>query len=261
MQFTFHLVYNEYPFGDYQIIQGTSIMKILLNVPYPEKDTAKARGAKWDPTVKSWYISAARDIPNLLRWLPEHNIVCENLYLLKMQQRCWRCGGNTEVILLATDKSYSSEDNYQADSNIQILTYVKTMPDPLKEYLQHSWRYFPSFSKAIRETCFVNHCTECGSIQGDNYLHEVPERAFYKKLFYQNADPIRYAVIRNQFAVLIKANLPYYDEISRSLELMMAHMETGIENRASLMVTQAKINHLFDPNVSIRDDDIVIPGL
>jgi len=32
--------------------------KIPLNVPYADKDDAKAKGARWDPNIKKWYIYA-----------------------------------------------------------------------------------------------------------------------------------------------------------------------------------------------------------
>lgn len=236
-------------------------MNVLLNVPYKEKDAAKARGAKWNPNIKSWYISNVENIPDFLQWLPEHNIICESLYLLKMQQECWNCGKSTNVVLLATDKSYSDSNNYQMNANLQILTYVTAMPDLLAGYMQRSWQYFRSFSRTINKSYFVNHCTECNRIQGDNFLHEIPEKAFYKKLLYQDADPISYSAIKNQFAVPIKANLPQYDEMSASIDLLMAHFETGIESRTSLSVTQSKINHLLDSDISTKDADIVIHGL
>ncbi|MFI3136422.1 MAG: DUF5710 domain-containing protein, partial [Methylococcaceae bacterium] len=32
--------------------------KIYLNVPFAQKDEAKALGARWDAAQKKWYISA-----------------------------------------------------------------------------------------------------------------------------------------------------------------------------------------------------------
>lgn len=29
---------------------------LILNVPYNEKDDAKSLGARWNPTVKKWYV-------------------------------------------------------------------------------------------------------------------------------------------------------------------------------------------------------------
>ena len=42
-----------------------------LNVPFDEKDAAKALGARWDPTRKKWYVPAGVDINKFARWHPE----------------------------------------------------------------------------------------------------------------------------------------------------------------------------------------------
>ena len=36
--------------------------KIYLNVPYAQKEAAKALGARWDPTHKKWYVPANLDV-------------------------------------------------------------------------------------------------------------------------------------------------------------------------------------------------------
>ena len=42
--------------------------KIYLNVPYAEKDAAKAVGAKWDATNKKWFVSSELDITLFAKW-------------------------------------------------------------------------------------------------------------------------------------------------------------------------------------------------
>lgn len=44
--------------------------RIHLNVPFPEKDEAKALGARWDPAVKKWHISQDENFSLFSRWLP-----------------------------------------------------------------------------------------------------------------------------------------------------------------------------------------------
>lgn len=39
-------------------------MKVLLNVPFDEKDDAKFLATKWDKEVKSWYIEDIRTLMN-----------------------------------------------------------------------------------------------------------------------------------------------------------------------------------------------------
>ena len=41
-----------------------------LNVPFREKDEAKALGARWDPERRSWYVPAGVALDDFSRWLP-----------------------------------------------------------------------------------------------------------------------------------------------------------------------------------------------
>jgi len=42
--------------------------KTYLNVPYAQKDEAKALGAKWDASKKKWYAPGSLDISLFERW-------------------------------------------------------------------------------------------------------------------------------------------------------------------------------------------------
>lgn len=45
--------------------------KIYLNVPYAQKDEAKALGARWDAANKKWYAPANKDITLFAKWQTE----------------------------------------------------------------------------------------------------------------------------------------------------------------------------------------------
>jgi hypothetical protein len=45
--------------------------KTYLNVPYAEKDAAKALGAKWDAATKKWYVPGTLDIALFAKWTAE----------------------------------------------------------------------------------------------------------------------------------------------------------------------------------------------
>jgi len=45
--------------------------KIYLNVPYAQKDAAKALGARWDPATKKWYVPAGKDMAPFAHWLSD----------------------------------------------------------------------------------------------------------------------------------------------------------------------------------------------
>jgi hypothetical protein len=49
--------------------------KIYLNVPFAQKDEAKALGARWDAIKKKWFVPADKDIALFARWQTEAGAV------------------------------------------------------------------------------------------------------------------------------------------------------------------------------------------
>lgn len=47
----------------------TAAAKTYLNVPYAQKDAAKALGARWDAANKKWYVPAGKDPEPFGQWL------------------------------------------------------------------------------------------------------------------------------------------------------------------------------------------------
>jgi hypothetical protein len=45
--------------------------KTYLNVPFAQKDEAKALGARWDAAKKEWFVPADKDITLFARWQPQ----------------------------------------------------------------------------------------------------------------------------------------------------------------------------------------------
>lgn len=41
-----------------------------LNVPFCDKDQVRALGAKWNATVRAWFVPADKDMNKFTRWLP-----------------------------------------------------------------------------------------------------------------------------------------------------------------------------------------------
>lgn len=42
--------------------------KTYLNVPFAQKDAAKALGARWDAANKKWYVPADKDVSLFAQW-------------------------------------------------------------------------------------------------------------------------------------------------------------------------------------------------
>jgi hypothetical protein len=58
-KYTTSLYFHSYKMAD---------SKIYLDVPYAQKDSAKALGARWDATTKKWYVPAGKDITLFVKW-------------------------------------------------------------------------------------------------------------------------------------------------------------------------------------------------
>ncbi|KAF0811790.1 DNA primase TraC [Andreprevotia sp. IGB-42] len=50
---------------------GTHKIQLYLNVPFAEKDKAKALGARFDGGVKRWYVPHGVDVGLFQPWLPD----------------------------------------------------------------------------------------------------------------------------------------------------------------------------------------------
>ena len=50
--------------------QASQFSKIWIDVPYPQKNEAKALGARWDRQEQSWYVPAGVDPEPFARWTP-----------------------------------------------------------------------------------------------------------------------------------------------------------------------------------------------
>jgi hypothetical protein len=71
--------------------------RLWLDVPYAEKDAAKAAGARWDPDVRRWYAPQEALLPKLARWEPripellpgEARSFGQGLFVDLVPSTCW----------------------------------------------------------------------------------------------------------------------------------------------------------------------------
>lgn len=68
---------------------------IDLEVPYQQKELAKALGARWDARRKVWYVVDRDDLTPFAKWLPQPprvNHRADSYVLLESRRDCWKCG-------------------------------------------------------------------------------------------------------------------------------------------------------------------------
>lgn len=166
-------------------------MGLFLNVPYKEKDEARALGARWNPEVKRWYV----DVPQeeyikfakwILRDTDDAIIATEYIFIIEGQRTCWKCGRSTKVIGLGVGEfihifdagngpEYEGPEDYADSSEELHLAWTaceEDIPPKLRKYLMETYSVKTGYSQTIGENCFANHCDHCGALQGNYYVFE-----------------------------------------------------------------------------------------
>ncbi|SDP35837.1 DUF5710 domain-containing protein [Desulforhopalus singaporensis] len=127
-----------------------SAEKILLSVPFEEKDRAKELGARWDRRQKSWFIEPDQDPEPYRKWLQTATQVESAAQKVKLDESSWNIGyqdglagtreHEREVV---DDLSYSSgwiEGDGTRELSVQ-RNHDETLaaPDPERTYLDVSF--------------------------------------------------------------------------------------------------------------------------
>lgn len=159
---------------------------LFLNVPYSEKDEAKAHGARWNPECKKWYVESKEDYPKFAKWISEQGtiVVCDSLYVLEGKHTCFKCKKETRVIGFGFENFYDvggeSEDEMEYWSDvIRIAGPIDPVPDNILTYLQKNYNYKERYSKTTRESHLNNCCEHCDILQGDFFLFSEVDSPFF----------------------------------------------------------------------------------
>jgi hypothetical protein len=158
--------------------------RIDLQVPFAEKDQAKAAGARWDANARAWYVQATRDqdLSGLARWLPPAPYALPSgptvaVGLAVLSENCWRCGAlNRPVVGVAVAEPWAWE---LAGFGEHLVEY-EVLGEPLSllvdEVLQTRLQTGPIKLRRSRtrgEPYWANGCRDCDAIFGAFPLQEA----------------------------------------------------------------------------------------
>lgn len=204
------------------------VMKLKLNVPYAEKEIAKALGAQQDgetlylPLHDGGHdiVTGSRtciDIEPYRPWLDlgkyEPIVIAKPpLYAAFAVDSCWKCKKESPVICFCAEDWISwylnngGDDCEDEEPEIDdfgpmgIFYYVEHMGNELKTIVKENFPFFhEGYSKTIRRRCWFNHCVHCGALKGDYFLHEEMDSVFSPHTEEEAAEvtlvelPLRYA--------------------------------------------------------------------
>lgn len=200
-------------------------MALLLNVPYKEKDEAKALGVIWHPVLKKWYVKYRKDYLKFVKWMPcdgvDFIIALDRVYLIEGLKRCQKCGNLTRVINFGldacmwctTDENSGKLECEYCNKYDDLHMFVpsenwSTIPDYIKEYIVKNYNFKPKYSNFKKTTYLANCCDYCDALQGDNYVYYEVYKPF---CIYSEEDaaeltlyeiPLQYDIIVNSGVTL-----------------------------------------------------------
>ena len=161
--------------------------RVILSVPFAEKEQAKALGARWDRDHKHWWIPSTLDLAPFVRWLPlqkqpetlYRDLAAVNREELEEYGRkgvvevvfvpwtCWKCNRTTVAFHGAMDRALSvTHFLYQAKA-------IEELDRICKELGLGSFGCIkPRFSRTIGSAYISQGCSHCDALIGENPLWE-----------------------------------------------------------------------------------------
>lgn len=168
---------------------------LYLEVPFKEKDAAKRLGARWDPNMKKWYVEKRFDYPKFAKWIlkdeVETTIICDHVYVVEGQRKCYKCGETTPVITFGIEKfcriwnqeEFGTSDYFEwNDGEVRItpdIPDIDDMIDYFYSYLYTYYNYHLGYSRTAGASYMANHCLCCDSLQGDYYINQEVDSPFF----------------------------------------------------------------------------------
>ena len=161
---------------------------LILDVPFSQKDDAKARGARWNPELKKWTCSYRKDYIKFLHWLKEYkhfspllsayggdyefDIACDTMYIAEGKKICSECSKVISVIGFAYEYIFSyllypdrHVYNFCYD-DLSISSYLDiNTPHYIIEILKENFNFSEYYTEANGLVRYANYCPYCQSMQ------------------------------------------------------------------------------------------------
>lgn len=162
---------------------------LLLNVPYEEKEEAKALGARWKPEYKKWSVFLGKDYYKFDKWIPKYQgnvILCDYIYIIIGKHECFKCHKETNVVGLGVEKHMNIiEDDHGKrhysfyKDDIHICPFVDGLPKNICDFVSDNYGLKYGYSNVVKKRYLANHCQNCGVIQGNFFLFDEVDSPFF----------------------------------------------------------------------------------
>jgi hypothetical protein len=156
--------------------------RTYLYVPPEEKAEVKAAGAHWDDRLKCWHILGDEDPAKFAKWLGEDDsedeftITSDEAFVASATIACWKCHASIEVICIYCESGTVSDEPLTRFT----IKGLGAAGSALARQLDQ-WPFFKQAGapQPDSRSAYANHCSHCGAVQDDLYLHSEPEHPFF----------------------------------------------------------------------------------
>lgn len=155
--------------------------KIILSVPFCDKDQVKKLGAMWDSGMKSWFIYSHFDLNKFKKWVPHYNLRSDSFVIIQGVEHCWRCemSGVVHAFYLdSAQETFTDDDGDEyweaTPSGVVVNSIIHLLDGPKREISTVS-----NGKVRLDGSYIANHCEHCGAKLGDHYMFGEPGGAFF----------------------------------------------------------------------------------
>ena len=153
---------------------------LYIEVPYKDKDEAKALGARWDLGRKSWYIENPRKYPRFEKWIPTNKwgrstVICDYFYIVAGEKECARCGYVGNVIVYGLKNTVWIEKDKEEgiteffDEGVHFVPNIYNVPKETLNFMRKNFGVKTSISDNGKIS-YRNVCRECGKVHSKKSL-------------------------------------------------------------------------------------------
>lgn len=160
---------------------------LYLNVPFEEKDEAKALYSKWDNNTKKWYATNPKYYYKFSKWIKGNLVFSNSVIIAEGKVKCWKCQNEISVYGFAVDSKNISDITYNKPVDISYLTGFdlqiwpisnENIPKKIQNILKDKFKCKIKYSKTMNKNYLGNTCPFCNSLQGKYFLHLEPDSPF-----------------------------------------------------------------------------------
>jgi len=163
--------------------------RIILQVPYSEKDDVKARGGQWDPQGRTWFVPDGVDPGPFAPWMTQPdqiNVRSASYYIAASLHECAQCARRTRVhgfILpaghtLLNVGEVEEEDEWEVGDEPSLLCAIGHLTGEVAMRVRSlTLNYRPGYA-LDGSYSWLNYCEHCGAQLDDDEVFCEPGMGF-----------------------------------------------------------------------------------